>query len=69
MHLENNMSNEIKILVTSGTDPCTNMENKLLSRNIHCNTIPCGECIWNRNSDINSRLLELVDLLEVDDVS
>ena len=64
------MSNEIKLLVTSSSDPCTTTSNKLLRRIIYCQVgVECRECIWNRNSDINSRLLGIVDLLEVDDVS
>lgn len=64
------MANEIKLLVTNSSNPCSTKTNTLLHNNIPCNIgVGCNKCIWDKYSDINSRLLEIVDLLEVDDVS
>ncbi len=62
--------NVLEELIINSSDPCTIVSNRHLRKNINCNPgRGCGECIWCRNRDTNSKLMEIIDLLEVDDVS
>lgn len=58
-------------LVSQADLNCIKSQNQYIKRIISCprENLGCIECIWHRNSVVNSRLLEIVDILEVVDVS
>ncbi len=62
------MSVELEYLLTKGNNPCEGGDNVYLSQIIHCpgDTTNCSKCIWEKKSDVHPKLLNLIDILDIE---
>ena len=60
--------NELKVLLTEGKDPCERSENKFLGKLIECymERNDCMQCMWDKESNQHSKLLELIPIMEIE---
>lgn len=58
------MSVELKMLISSGPNPCIHMF--YLDVAIGCAQRDCNECIWEVRSNHQTKLLELIPILEIE---
>lgn len=62
------MSVELEKLLTSGGNPCEGSENDYLNKSIMCPGVlgECSKCAWEKKADIHTKLLNLIDILEIE---
>lgn len=62
------MSVELEKLSTHSHDPCERIGNVYLSTSILCpgGSTFCASCIWEKRSDIHSKFIKLIDILEIE---
>lgn len=62
------MSVELEKLLTHSHDPCERVSNVYLNTSISCpeGSTSCSSCIWEKRSDIHSKSIKLIDILEIE---
>lgn len=63
--------NVIEVLVSQADANCLKSQNQYIKGGIRCPSeiTGCKECIWSLGDPVNIHLIEIVDILEVEDVS